>query len=122
MMTNHEYDPDPDQWLALGEQVRIRLVAEPHRRAHSELPNLKAHAVFHVIVENQIAVNLASALRGIARLRAQGLDRHDVIHAVASVLAEPVNALFNTTADAGSTQVVYDAAVDRLTAKQWRDG
>jgi hypothetical protein len=69
----------------------------------------KAHAVFHVIVENQIAENLESALRAIVRLRVEGLDRHDAIHAVASVLFEHVQDLINATADAGNAHAVYDA-------------
>jgi hypothetical protein len=55
---NH-YDPDQapnaEQWLALDEQERIRLAEEHHRSASIKLPSLKVHAVFHAIVENQLA-------------------------------------------------------------------
>lgn len=116
------HGPDPEQWLALDEQARIRLVEAHHRRTGIELPNLRTHAVFHVIVENQLAENLDSVVRAIARLRAEGRDRHDAVHAVASVLAEHVHSLLSSEANAGNPQAVYDAAVERLTAKQWRDG
>jgi len=48
--------PDPDEWLALGEQERLDLVQEYHRRARIRLPNAKVHAVLHAIVEAQIAL------------------------------------------------------------------
>jgi hypothetical protein len=54
-----EYDPldepEPQLWLATGEQQRIDLVSAYHRRAGISLPNDKVHAVIHVIDENQIA-------------------------------------------------------------------
>jgi hypothetical protein len=55
----NRYDPDhapnPEEWLALDEQVRIRFAEEYHRAKRIKLPNVKAHAVFHAIIENQIA-------------------------------------------------------------------
>lgn len=53
-----ERAPEPAEWLALDEQVRIELAEEHHRLARVKLPNLKAHAVFHAIVENQLAEDL----------------------------------------------------------------
>src|SRR4051812_25874419 len=54
-----EYDPfvepDPEQWLALDEQERIDLVIAYHRRAGIRFPREQAHAIFHAIVESQIA-------------------------------------------------------------------
>ncbi|OHC62066.1 MAG: hypothetical protein A2045_04140 [Rhodocyclales bacterium GWA2_65_20] len=122
----NRYDPDhapnPKQWLALDEQVRIRLAEEHHRAARVKLPNLKAHAVFHAIVENQIAGNLESVVRAMARLTAEGLSRHEAIHAIASILAEHIHALFNATADEEDSAAIYDAAIERLTARSWRGG
>ena len=65
--------PDPKGWLALDEKIRIELVEEYHRLARIKLPNLATHAVFHSIVENQIAENLESVVRAMARLTAEGL-------------------------------------------------
>jgi hypothetical protein len=48
--------PEPGEWLSLDENECIRLVKDYHRRARIRLPNRKAHALFHVIVENQIAL------------------------------------------------------------------
>jgi len=55
-----QYDPleapEPEEWLAIDEAERINLVKDYHRRARVRLPNEKLHAVFHVVVENQIAL------------------------------------------------------------------
>ena len=122
----NRYDPDhtpnPEQWLALDEQLRIQLVEEHHRAARIKLPNLKAHAAFHAIVENQIAENTESVVRAMARLTTEGLSRHEALHAIASVLAEHIQDLFNAKADQSLSASIYNAAVERLTAKGWRDG
>lgn len=121
----NRYDPDhapnPEHWLALDEQVRIHLAEEYHRVKGIKLPNVKAHAVFHAIVENQIAENLESVVRAMARLTSEGLSRHESIHAIASVLAEHINELFKTKVDEKHSAAIYSAAVERLTAKGWRD-
>jgi Tfp pilus assembly PilM family ATPase len=114
--------PDPEVWLALDEQIRIALVEEHHRLAHIKLPNLETHAVFHAIIENQIAQNLDSVVRAMTRLTAEGLSRHDAVHAIASVLAVHIHDLFNTKEDAANSQAIYDAAIERLSAKVWRGG
>jgi len=121
----NRYDPDrapnPEEWLALDEQARIRLTEEHHRVARITLPNLKAHAVFHAIVENQIAGNLEPVALAMGRLTAEGLSRHEAIHAIASVLAEHIQELFSATADDNS-HATYYAAIERLTARGWRGG
>jgi hypothetical protein len=120
----NQYDPDrapnAEQWLALDEQERIRLAEEHHRRARTKLPNLKVHALFHAVVENQLAENLEPAVRAMARLTAEGLTRHEALHAIASVVAELLYALSNGKVDAGDAQATYNAAVERLTARNWR--
>lgn len=117
-----EHAPNPEQWLALDEKTRIRLAEEHHRAARIKLPNLKAHAVFHAIVENQIAENTESVVRAMARLTAEGLPRHEALHAIASVLAEHIHDLFNAKADENNSAALYNAAVERLTARSWRGG
>lgn len=113
--------PDPEVWLALDEQIRIDLVEKHHRLARIKLQNLTVHAVLHSIIENQIAGKLESVVRAIDRLTAEGLDRHDAIHAMGSVLAVHIHDLFNSNADAANFQAIYNAAIERLTAKTWRD-
>lgn len=123
----HRYDPevppDPTAWLDLDEQLRIRLAEVYHRDAREKLPNLKAHAAFHAIVENQIAEGLEPVVRAMARLTTQGLSRHEALHAVGSCVADQFFEAMNTkdqSAFAASAQARYNAAVERLTAVEWR--
>src|SRR6516165_6447052 len=81
--------PDPEEWLALGEQERIDLARDYHRKARIRLPNAKVHATVHAIVETQIALGDETPARRTAqRLMDAGLDRHEAIHAIGWVLIQ----------------------------------
>lgn len=116
-----EVSPNPAEWLALDEQLRIHLAEVYHRNACEKLPNLTAHAAFHVVVENQIAEELEPVVRAVARLIKQGLSRHDALHAVGSCVAEHVYEAMKTKDEdfASAAQARYNAAVERLTAESW---
>jgi hypothetical protein len=114
--------PSPDEWLSLDEQERIDLAVNYHRRAKVRLPNVKMHAVFHVIVENQIALgDEIPAQRTVQRLMSEGLDRHEAIHAVGTVLMDHMHALLGDpeTGPAADNNPAYIAALERLTAEDW---
>jgi hypothetical protein len=120
---NPESAPDPGAWLELDEQERIVLVEAWHRAARIKLPNVTAHATFHTIVENQLAMNLEPVVRAMHRLTKEGLTRHDSVHAIASVVAEHVyDILKGQSDDADVSQARYLAAVERLTVMSWRQG
>jgi len=116
-----EVAPDPKLWLALDEQERIQLAEAHHRKTGTELPSLQAHAVFHAIVENQLAEGLEPVRRAIIRLMREGLTRHDAVHAIASVLAEYLFEVANAKVEhsASVSQARYNAALERLTASSW---
>ena len=121
---NPERGPEPESWLELDEQERILLIETWHRVARIKLPNVTAHAALHVIVENQIALDLKTVVRAMDRLRKQGLTRHDAIHAIGSVVAENLFGILKADQndDAAASQARYCAAVERLTAVSWRRG
>jgi hypothetical protein len=118
--------PDPAEWLALDESERMDRVEEYHRRAGISPPNEKLHAVFHVIVENQIARGDETPVRRtVERLIGEGLDRHEAVHAVATALLDHVRDVMQ--ADKAQLEAIaphlnetYFAAVERLTAEGWR--
>lgn len=124
-MTHYDPDiaPDPADWLALDEDERIQLAEAHHRAARIKLPNARVHAVFHAIVENQIAEGLEPIVRAMARLQGEGLSRHDALHAIGSVSAGQFFEAMKSKVpdDASVTQARYNAAVERLTAKSWRE-
>ena len=71
-------------------------------------------------VENQVLLGeetpVAAALR---RLMGEGLDRHDAIHAIASVLSGVMYDAV-TRKEARDLKAVYYSEVSRLTAEGWR--
>jgi SWIM/SEC-C metal-binding protein len=118
---NPEVHPDPGMWLALGEMERRSVIEDYHRAAHITLPNATAHAVIHAVVENQIAEGLDPVLRAMRRLVTGGLTRHEAVHAIGSVVAEHIFEAMNAVSpDTETMQAIYIAAVERLTAKDWR--
>jgi len=50
----------------------------------------RIHAAIHVIVENQLALNVESTKETYNRLERQGLKRHDIIHAIGAVISEDI--------------------------------
>jgi len=114
--------PEPKAWLDLDELERIRLIEVFHRKQRDKPPNLKAHAAFHAIVESQLAEGVESVVRAMSRLNGEGLSRHDALHAIGSVLAEELHDLVTVRADDSPevAQARYDAAVERLSAAEWR--
>lgn len=82
-----------------------------------EVPNL-LHATIHVVIENQAAFgDELPVRRTIERLMSEGLDRHDAVHAVGSVLTAHIT---NTIKAGAANPEAYDEAVDRQTAELWR--
>ena len=111
---NPESAPEPAAWLELDEQERIVLVEAWHRAARIKLPNVTAHATFHTIVENQLAMNLEPVVRAMHRRTKEGLTRHDAIHAIASVVGEHVfDSLKGQSDDAGTSSMVRSEAAFR---------
>ena len=80
-------NPDASVWLALSEDQRVDAVLEYHRRMHIVSPSARLHAALHVTVENQLAERHAPAVAALERLTTSGMDRHEAVHAIASVAA-----------------------------------
>lgn len=113
--------PDPEAWLALDEQERFTLVEDYHRRMRIRVPNPRMHAVVHAIVETQIALGDETPARDtLQRLVNEGLDRHDAIHAVGSVLVGYMNDLMKAAESDADPNPQYFAELERLTAAGWR--
>ena len=121
-----EYDPDrdldTDEWLDLDEQERMILVEDYHRRHRIRLPSVEGHAVIHSIVENQLALEEVVVVATFARLRREGLDRHDAVHAIGSVIASQLQALLTNPNVQAPPVERYHEALGRLSATKWRAG
>jgi hypothetical protein len=113
--------PDPGEWLALPEEERLDLVSDYHRRASVFPPREEMHASIHVIIENQIALgDELPVRRAVERLMAEGLDRHQAVHAVGSVLSCQLIDVMRDPETKAVSQEAYNAAVEQLTVESWR--
>ncbi len=115
--------PDPDEWLALDEGERLLLVIEYHRRTEVELPSEEGHSATHVVVENQAALgNGVPTQATLERLMREGLDRHDAVHAVGSVLLNHVQDILSRADEGPDPNTRYFDELQRLSAAKWLKG
>jgi hypothetical protein len=118
------YDPDkpidPQEWMALDEGERDYLVEQYHRKKRIKMPNLRMHAMFHVVVENQIALgDDIPARKTLARLMTEGLSRHDAVHAIGSVMASHMFNLIKHGPTSKDSNADYYRQLEELTAEGW---
>jgi hypothetical protein len=115
--------PDPEAWLALDESERAELAFQYHRRKKLKAPNTRLHALFHSIVETQAAMGDESPVRRtLERLQGEGLDRHDAVHAVGSVLAAQFHGILGGGRSGADPNAEYEAELERLNAREWLRG
>ena len=120
------YDPmlelDPKRWDLLDEDERIDLVVKYHQGTGIELPDQYTHALLHVVVENQIAQGGEAPVEAVLRrLTDENLDRHDAVHAIASILTNHMFKLMHGE-DTALGNNEYYAELEKLTANKWRRG
>jgi Domain of unknown function (DUF1841) len=121
-----KYDPmlEPDRqwWEALDDDERISMVMDHHQEAGIEPPDEYTHASLHVVVENQIAMGEETPVEAVlCRLVDENLDRHDAVHAIASILINHMHELLRGE-DAALDNDDYYAELDKLTAEKWSRG
>ena len=118
------YDPDrpPDAnaWLAIDEDARLRLVSAYHQREQTAPPMARLHAALHVAVENQLAINEPTVVDTLARLRGEGLNRHEAVHAIGSVLAERLVATLRGELTGDTLPGAYLRSLQSLSAEDWK--
>ena len=113
--------PHSEVWLELDESEQIDAVVDYHRRARVKLENPEFHAMAHVVVENQIALGEATSVPAtLDRLMHEGLDRHEAIHAIASILMSIVSDVTREADDGGDINAKYRRELAKLTAAGWR--
>jgi hypothetical protein len=115
-----EVDPTPGQWLALDEDDRAGIVQAFHDATCPDEVGASPwlHAAIHVMVETNLAEGRPAAVAALRRLRAEGLGRHDAIHALGSVMVEEIYDVLKQGRphdEAGT-----DARLARLTVSSWR--
>lgn len=115
--------PNKGDWLALPEHHRIERVRDFHENSvhHLDVEALTIHSLLHVIVENQIALGGELLPETIAKLIRQGLDRHEAIHAIGTIVSEDVFKIIRGEVNEFSPKQ-YRRKLEKITAKHWRKG
>ena len=116
---NPNYRPLSEEWLATSESDWIDLIEEFHRSSGEPPPQegWNTHALYHCLIENQIALEEEGVDETVDRLQGQGLSRHDSIHAVAAVMIEYMLPVMRDRKPFDSSS--YLKRLNKLTAKRW---
>jgi len=119
---NASVPPKPQEWLALEDPERLDLVVAyvNKNEAHLEESARRMHAAIHLIVENQLASKIDPTPAVYARLKRQGLKRHEAIHAIGSVVSENMFALMDGRGNPDPAD--YSDRLKKLTARRWKKG
>ena len=118
-----EIGPDPKEWSSLDDSLKITIVEDFHDKAGVDLPNTRLHAAVHIVVENQVTMGDETPVQGtLTRLMKEGLDRHDALHAIGSILSKQLFHLLNEKAAGGFDESSYYNELDDLTAEGWSRG
>jgi hypothetical protein len=113
--------PHSATWLELDESERVDAVMDYHRRIKVVPENLQLHAMTHVVVENQVALAEKTPVPAtLNRLMYEGLDRHEAIHAIGSILMSIVFDVSQEPDVGGDINARYSRELATLTAAGWR--
>jgi hypothetical protein len=113
--------PDRKEWASLSEFEKQDLVLDCHRSGKIELPNEMLHAVTHVTIEDQIVLGDEMPVESkLNQLIQEGLDRHQALHAIGSVLAEFLYDIFSKDSKLYDPNIAYIERLEHLTARPWR--
>jgi len=113
--------PHSATWLELDEDRRVDAVVAYHRRAGVKLKNPELHAITHVVVENQVALGEPTPVPDtLDRLVDEGLDRHEAIHAIGSILMSIAFDVSHNPDVGGDINARYSRELAKLTAAGWR--
>jgi len=121
----YRYDPlvapDPQEWLAMDENERVVSVERYHRRQRIRMPNVRVHALFQTIAENQIAMgDEIPAAAKLRELMAEGLDRHEALHAITSVVGREYYLLMKGELKEDA-KVWFEREMKALTKARWEE-
>ena len=119
------YDADremaPAQWTSLSEAERLERVRRFHEGTLAPArrpPSMDRHAGLHVLVESQLAAGVPPQARAaLDRLRAEGMTRHDAIHALGWLATDHARRALE--AQRPMDDAAYAADLDALTIQRW---
>lgn len=80
--------PNRNEWLALDKTKQLTLIRDYHQNESMDDRALTSHCGMHAAVETQIAQNTPGVRDALGRLRKQGIDRHNAVHAIGLILLQ----------------------------------
>lgn len=116
---NPNVPPNASDWLEIDEPEQIGLVAAYHAAERTPPANAQMHALIHVVVENQLAEGIDVAGEALTRLMDEGLDRHEAIHAIGSVLVKHLRDLMMESAPGSRPHERYFEDLRALNRSSW---
>jgi hypothetical protein len=111
--------PDAAEWLELDWSIRIELAEHYHEDAGIDLPDGRGHAMLHAVIENLATLGDETPMREKPwQLMAQGLDRHDALHAIMWALTRALSVQMcdEQSAEDGASSH-YHSVLRRLNAR-----
>lgn len=118
MRYDPEVAPDPVEWLAATEADRLAAVRRHHHSAEHDPGSPQLHAAIHVAVETQLAERHPAVTDAMSRLIADGLRRHEALHAIGSVVAAEMFDIVKSKRT--HDPEAYSRRLQHLTAAAWR--
>ena len=120
---NPSLPPNKEEWLEATESERMSIVREYHKKIDDNLDEkaLEIHSAIHVIVENQLAMEVELLPETLAKLMRQGLDRHEAIHAIGAIISGDIFAIIRGEITEYSPKK-YRRKLEKITAKRWKKG
>ncbi len=114
--------PDSEAWLALDEIDRIGKAAAYHKKAKIKIPKIRLHAAIHATVETQVASGDEMPVsEKLDSLMAEGLDRHEAIHAIGFVLAKLLYDISHEPQEGSDPNDLYYERLADLNVDNWRE-
>jgi hypothetical protein len=110
-------DPDQRRLLIEGEHPQYHdVLTDPESDELVDGVNPRLHIALHEVAANQIWDNdPPEAWRAVIRLRAAGLDRHEILHRLSAVAAEYIQRAIAQKQDVDAAE--YGRALDALSGK-----
>ncbi len=120
MKYNPNKAPIASVWLSTDEAERLEMILRYHKRKALDIPNPRLHAAIHVAIENQLAEGMPEAFQTLARLIKEGLNRHDAVHALGSVLSKQIYQISKAETELKDPNAEYIKDLKSLSAESWK--
>jgi len=105
-----------------GHDNGAALPVEPIQDIQDDVLVSLVQVACRLVGENQLAERIAVVQETVERLLVEGLDRHDAIHAIGSVVAEHLWKAVNEKWRGPDPQEEYFRRLEALTAREWLEG